>query len=255
MISILMPIYNGIEFINDSVTSIITQSFSDWELIIGINGHPENSEVFKIAKQYENIDSRIKVYDLLNIKGKANALNRMVAFTSFKYIALLDVDDIWHYKKLEIQSKFLNNYDVIGSNCVWFGDIEGVIPKIPVYDFSNFNFVEVNPIINSSSIIRKELCYWNENGIEDYDLWIRLRKLNRKFYNCSEILVKHRIHKQSAFNSKGNNDKVTPLLQSHGLKKEEQIFKEVKNIQKIGMNIANNKISLPSNNKINMNIG
>ena len=255
MISILMPIYNGIEFINDSVSSIITQSFNDWELIIGINGHPENSEVFKIAKQYENIDSRIKVYDLLNIKGKANALNRMITFTSFNYIALLDVDDIWHYKKLEIQSKFLNNYDVIGSNCVWFGDIEGVIPKIPVYDFSNFNFVEVNPIINSSSIIRKELCHWNENGIEDYDLWIRLRKLNRKFYNCSEILVKHRIHKQSAFNSKGNNDKVTPLLQSHGLKKEEKFFTEVKNVQKIGMNIANNKISLPSNNKINMNIG
>lgn len=257
MISILMPIYNGIEFINDSVSSIITQSFNDWELIIGINGHPENSEVFKIAKQYENIDSRIKVYDLLNIRGKANALNRMVTFTSFNYIALLDVDDIWHYKKLEIQSKFLNNYDVIGSNCVWFGDIEGVIPKIPVYDFSNFNFVEVNPIINSSSIIRKELCHWNSqfDGIEDYDLWIRLRKLNRKFYNCSEILVKHRIHKQSAFNSKGNNDKVTPLLQSHGLKKEENFFTEVKNVQKIGMNIANNKISLPSNNKINMNIG
>ncbi len=251
-----MPIYNGIEFINESVSSIITQTFNDWELIIGVNGHPENSDVFKHAKLYENIDKRIKVYDLYQIKGKANSLNKMLDYCNHKYIALLDVDDIWYYKKLEIQSNFLNNYDIIGSNCVWFGDIEGVIPKIPVYDISNFNFVEVNPIINSSAVVLKELCYWNTNidGVEDYDLWIRLRKLNRKFYNCPEILVKHRIHKQSAFNSKGNDDKVAPLLQSHGFKKEEIIgtMKGIKNVQKIGMNIANNKISLPSNHKMNI---
>jgi teichuronic acid biosynthesis glycosyltransferase TuaG len=221
MFSILMPIYNGIEFMNESVTSIIGQTFNDWELIIGINGHPENSEIFKIAKLYENVDSRIKVYELLNVKGKANALNKMIELSKYNYIALLDVDDIWHNKKLEIQSSFINNYDVVGSNCVWFGDITNIVPKIPNYDFSTFNFAEVNPIINSSSITKKELCYWkNEfNGVEDYDLWIRLRKLNKKFYNCPEILVKHRIHKQSAFNSKGNNDNVTPLLQSHGLRK------------------------------------
>ena len=88
MISILMPIYNGIEFINESVTSIITQSFNKWELIIGINGHAENSEVFKVAKQYENIDSRIKVYDLLNIKGKANALNKMITLCKFNYVSI-----------------------------------------------------------------------------------------------------------------------------------------------------------------------
>jgi teichuronic acid biosynthesis glycosyltransferase TuaG len=221
MFSILMPIYNGIEFMNESVKSIIGQTFNDWELIIGINGHPENSEIFKIAKLYENVDSRIKVYELLNVKGKANALNKMIELSKYNYIALLDVDDIWHNKKLEIQSSFINNYDVVGSNCVWFGDITNIVPKIPNYDFSTFNFAEVNPIINSSSITKKELCYWKSefDGVEDYDLWIRLRKLNKKFYNCPEILVKHRIHKQSAFNSKGNNANVTPLLQSHGLRK------------------------------------
>jgi glycosyltransferase involved in cell wall biosynthesis len=212
-----MPIYNGIEFINDSVVSIITQTFNEWELIIGINGHDKDSDIFHTAKQYETIDSRIRVYDLFDIKGKANALNKMMDFCKYDYIALLDVDDIWHYKKLEIQSKFIQRYDVVGSNCVWFGDIEGVVPKIPQNDFSNFNFATVNPIINSSSIIKKELCGWSENGIEDYDLWIRLRKLNKKFYNCPDILVKHRVHKKSAFNSKGNNNKVQSLLEFHSL--------------------------------------
>jgi glycosyltransferase involved in cell wall biosynthesis len=217
MISILMPIYNGIEFINDSIPSVIIQSYDKWELIIGINGHPQDSDVYKIAKKYENTFSKIRVYDFYTIKGKSNTLNEMLKYCKYEYVALLDVDDVWHYKKLEIQSNYLQNYDVIGSNCVWFGDREGIIPKIPQNDFSNFNFFQVNPIINSSSIIKKNLCYWNEkfDGVEDYDLWLRLRKLNKQFYNCPEILVKHRIHNTSAFNSKGNNDKVKILLESH----------------------------------------
>ncbi len=217
-----MPIYNGIEFIDESVPSIINQTYDKWELIIAINGHLQNSEVYKIAKKYETINNKIRVFDLYNIKGKSNALNEVIKYCNYDYVALLDVDDIWHEKKLGIQSKFLDKFDVIGSRCIWIGDRPGVVPQIPQGDISNFNFASVNPIINSSVIIRKELCYWNENGIEDYDLWLKLRKLNKMFYNCSEILVKHRIHNQSAFNSKGNNNKVPNLLKSHGLYIEEK---------------------------------
>jgi hypothetical protein len=128
------------------------------------------------------------------------------------------VDDIWHVEKLDMQSKFLGEYDVIGSNCIYFGDKPGIVPQIPQYDFSNFNFASVNPIINTSTIIKKPFCYWRRefDGVEDYDLWLRLRKLNKRFYNCPEILVKHRIHNQSAFNAKGNNNKIPRLLRSHG---------------------------------------
>lgn len=119
--------------------------------------------------------------------------------------------------KLQIQSTFINDYDVVGSNCIWIGDRPGIIPKIPIGDISQYNFSLVNPVINSSSIIRKEHCFWNcnENGVEDYDLWLRLRQLNKKFYNCEEILVKHRIHNQSAFNSKGNHNQVIGLLEKY----------------------------------------
>lgn len=225
-----MPIYNGIEFINESIGSILQQTYLDWELIIGINGHPPESDVYKTAKQFENLSHKIKVYDLYDCKGKSNALNIMLKYCNFDYIALLDVDDIWFPKKLEIQSKYLDKYDIIGSNCVWFGDINGIVPKIPQNDISNFNFAEVNPIINSSSITKKSLCVWNHefNGVEDYDLWIRLRKLNKKFFNCSDILVKHRIHKQSAFNSKGNNNKVSDLLAYHGLRRDKNNMPAIK---------------------------
>jgi len=218
MISILMPIYNGIEFINDSVSSVLNQSFEKWELLIGINGHSENSEIYKSAKDFESISDKIRVFDFYKIKGKSNTLNEMIKFCNYDYVAILDVDDIWHYQKLEFQSKLLNTYDVIGSNCIWFGDRPGIVPQIPTGDISNFDFSLVNPIINSSSIIKKELCYWNENGIEDYDLWLRLRGENKKFFNFKEILVEHRIHSSSAFNSKGNHNKVDNLLKNYGLK-------------------------------------
>lgn len=216
-----MPIYNGIEFINESVPSILEQTYDKWELIIGINGHSQNSETYKIAKNFDKSD-KIIVLDLYNIKGKANALNEMIKYCKYEYVALLDVDDIWHPQKLEIQSILLNKYDVIGTNCVWFGDRPGIIPSIPQYDFSNYNFANVNPIINSSVVLRKELCSWIENGLEDYDLWIRLRLKNKKFYNCPQVLVKHRIHNASAFNSGGkNNNSVPELLIHYGLKRDE----------------------------------
>lgn len=208
-----MPIYNGIEYINDSVESILDQTYDNWELIIGVNGHPQNSFVYNIANTYNDADYRIKVLDLHNIKGKSNALNEMVKYCKYDYIALLDVDDIWLNNKLSLQSPYLNRYDVIGTNCVYFGEIEGVIPKIPNCDFSDFDFTLVNPIINSSSIIRKELCFWKEkyDGVEDYDLWIRLRKDGKKFYNCTHVLVKHRIHHQSAFNTKDHSSNLTEI--------------------------------------------
>ena len=165
MISILMPIYNGIEFIEDSVGSILNQTYDQWELIIGINGHPENSNIYNIAKKYEERSEpgKIRVFDFHHVKGKANTMNFMLYFCKYSHIAILDVDDIWHTNKLEVQLPFLTqfDYDVVGSNCIWFGVRDGVIPSIPLGDISDFDFKKVNPIINSSSIIRKKLCFWN----------------------------------------------------------------------------------------------
>lgn len=215
MISILIPVYNGIEFINESVTSVLEQTFEDWELIIAINGHPENSNEYQIAKEYESISDKICVYDFYNVWGKADTLNRMIPYCKYDYVAILDIDDIWLDKKLELQSALLGKYDVIGSQCVYFGDLENIKPNIPLGDISNFDFTLVNPVINSSVVIRKDLCYWIENGIEDYELWLRLRSENKSFYNFNDVLVKHRIHKTSAFNSNGHTKKIPELLEKY----------------------------------------
>jgi len=214
MISILLPIYNGIEFINESVSTVIYQTYKDWELIIGINGHPKESEIYKIAKEYETKDSRIKVLDLYTIKGKSNSLNEMIKHCQYDWISLIDVDDKWLPKKLESQISYMDNYDIIGTYCKYFGDRNDQ-PSIPGGDLKNHNFTNVNPIINSSCLIRKPLAIWEENGIEDYDLWLKLWKQGKRFYNVESIQVMHRIHQDSAFNAKGNHLKVDNLIKKY----------------------------------------
>ena len=213
MISILMPIYNGIKFIDQSVNSIKNQTYKDWELIIGINGHSLESEVYKKAKEYEN--EQIKVIELHPIKGKSAALNAMLEHCQYDWIALLDVDDIWLPPKLQAQIPYIFVYDVIGTQCVYFGDRKGS-PNIPFGDLSKFNFLTKNPIINSSCLVRKGLCSWDVTTIlEDYDLWLRLWRQECKFYNIPVITVMHRIHNDSAFNAKGNNNMVSALREKY----------------------------------------
>ena len=220
-ISILMPIYNGIEFIEESVSSVLAQTYTDWELIIGVNGFEEGSPTYLIAKEYEKRAAelgKIRVLDLFAIKGKSDALNEMVkchCSSQSSYIAILDVDDAWTADKLKTQAYYLDIYDVIGSRCVYFGDKEGTIPAIPTGDISLFDFTKVNPVINSSSLVRKELCQWNgQTVLEDYDLWLRLRKLKKRFFNCPTVLVRHRIHKTSAFNNT-NHQHVAELVKTY----------------------------------------
>lgn len=203
MISILMPIYNGIEYIDESVSSILSQTFTEWELIIGINGHPKNSEVYKRALEYSS--DKISVMDFPELKGKSVTLNKMLEFVNYDSICLLDVDDIWAPEKLMTQIPYVDKYDVIGTNCQYFGETD-VIPWLYKGEISKNHFSEINTIINSSCMIntRGRKIYWDSvwDGVEDYDLWIRLAMDNWTFFNIDSILVKHRIHKDSFFNTK-----------------------------------------------------
>ena len=213
--SILMPIYNGSEFLPESVTSVIQQTFKEWELLIAINGYEPNSQIFQMLDNYIKAigDTRIRVLDYHDCKGKTATLNKMLGECKYSYVAILDVDDIWLPKKLEVQQPFLlKGYDVIGTKCIYFGEINNIVPAIPTGDICAFNFLENNPLINSSAVIKKELAHWDVNCfVEDYDLWLRLWREKRRFYNCPEVLVKHRIHRQSAFNAKGNDNHVAAL--------------------------------------------
>lgn len=208
MISILIPLYNGIEFLEQSLNSVINQTYKNWEIIIGINGHTPNSEVEQAAIGITNKNNPHNIYKIRVIyyysKGKPMTLNKMVADSSYDYIAILDVDDIWVPEKLECQVPYIDKYDVVGTHCKYFGDLSHS-PNIPFGDLSNFNFLLYNPIINSSVIIKKEVANWSDEFLDDYNLWLKLATDNKKFFNIDKILCFHRIYNKSYFNNTNNN--------------------------------------------------
>lgn len=207
MYSILIPLYNGVEYLKESVNSVKEQTYQEWEIIIGINGHSEESDVMKHALTFQNEKIRVKHY---KTKGKPNTLNEMIKDTRYDNICILDVDDIWLPNKLSIQKDYIDSYDVIGTHCKYFGDSD-IVPPLKSGEIYKSDFLNVNNIVNSSVVIKKKDSHWiNQQGLDDYELWLRLVHDNRTFYNIPEIHVLHRIHKESAFNN-SNNEYVKDL--------------------------------------------
>jgi glycosyltransferase involved in cell wall biosynthesis len=217
-VSVLIPLYNGVEFLLESLGSIEKQTYPFWEVIIGVNGHSEESDVFKTAKKYERESDdgyrRIRVIHY-STKGKENTMNAMVQDMAFDIISLLDVDDYWEPTKLfeQIQLWKFGKYDIIGTHCKYFGDLNHV-PTLPEKEIQRSSIIRSNPMVNSSMMIHKRDGHWTGlYRLDDYDMWLRLAYNGRRFYNIPQVLTHHRIHKQSAFNN--TNSEGVPKLQKH----------------------------------------
>lgn len=210
-ISIVIPFYNGIEFISDTIQSVLSQTYPHFEVLIGVNGHAIDSPIWNQVHSFVT-DSRIRIKhyenpeDILN--KKSATLNQMINDCSYDIICMLDADDLWLPNKLEKQMEIwnTNKYDLIGTGGYTFGTHSYVI-QIPMGDISNINALENNPIINSSSMFRKIDAHWSTDTIvEDYDMWLRMYVLKKRIYNIAEVLTLHRLHPTSAFNGKNDDE-------------------------------------------------
>ena len=211
-VSILLATYNGERFIEQSIKSILNQTFVNFELLIGFNGTTDDSK--NIVNKIK--DARIKVFDYGEEKGKSKTLNKLIKESRFGWIAIQDDDDLWHPNKLEKQSSFFKDYYVIVSQILYIDEndrtptVHGYGPKLQTSDelIKKLTLQGQNQIANSSSLCKKETIEsvdgWDEEveGIEDLDLWLKMIKNNYNFINLEEILVSHRVYEQSSFNSK-----------------------------------------------------
>ena len=101
MISVIMPVYNGEQWLNDSIPSVLNQSFKDWEFIIVNDGSKDNSA--KVLNEYAKKDSRIHVFNNTN-SGPGESLNFGMKHANGKYFCFLDQDD--KYQKNYLQEMF-----------------------------------------------------------------------------------------------------------------------------------------------------
>ena len=116
-ISIIMPAYNAEKFIRESITSVLQQTYSNWELIIVDDGSTDNTK--KIIQAFAQQDGRIHyIYQPNGKQGKAR--NAGIRHASGDLIAFLDADDLWTKDKLEKQGSLIRrtNADLI------FSDVE-----------------------------------------------------------------------------------------------------------------------------------
>ena len=90
-VSIILPVYNKEEYLDNTLSLLITQSFQDWELIIIDDGSTDNSS--KIARKYAFSDDRIKVISQEN-KGVSAARNQGISSASGEWIWFVDADDM-----------------------------------------------------------------------------------------------------------------------------------------------------------------
>jgi hypothetical protein len=200
-VSVVMPVYNGKDYLREAASSVLHQTFTDFELIIINDGSTDGtpSILEEIAA-----DKRVRVLHNEENRGLTYTRNKGIANSRGQYIAMLDSDDAALPKRIEKQVIFLDSHPefaLVGSSINLVSSDGRYIrtqyyPTPPAYIpslllFQN-NFAQSTVMLRRSALPAE--CYRLEYPpAEDYDLWVRMAA-NHKVANLDAALVKYRIH-------------------------------------------------------------
>jgi len=223
-ITVIIPVYNAEKYIEESVGSVLNQTFKNFELLIVNDSSTDNTE--KIVKKIIMNDSRCFLINLPENKGKAHALNIAIQKAKGEFICILDADDIFFQDKLEQQIKFMQEHpevDMVYGGAKYFSDSDEELEQRKILESSENLFEnlkkargktieELNAqhhgILNDndaiiaacSVMIRKkvfEKCKFDEQlrNIEDYDMWYQIIGKGFKLYGIKKPFYYYRVHK------------------------------------------------------------
>lgn len=201
MVSVVMPVYNGVLYIEEAVQSILDQTFTDFELIIIDDGSTDGTtDLLKTLK-----DTRIKLIFFEKNKGVSSATNQGFKEAKGTYIARMDGDDISVKERFEKQVGVLeSNPDIIvcGGLVQYLGGNNNVIGFKETHDEIITELLISCSICMGASMFRRETLqgyYYDETrrSGEDYEFWTRVA-WKGKMYNIQEVLLLYRVHVQQA---------------------------------------------------------
>ena len=201
LVSIILNCYNGEKFINNSVQSILNQTYKNWELIFLDNN--SDDKTWTVIKKFK--DKRIKYFKTKKTFKLYKARNIAISKAKGKLISFLDVDDWWTKDKLQIQVKIFESdkqIDVLYSNIFLFYE---KINKFKVYSKKKLSEGKITqsliddfkmPIV--STILKKNIFKSikfdnNYEIIGDFDFLVRL-SLKKKISAIQKPLAYYRIH-------------------------------------------------------------
>ncbi len=209
LVSIIMPVYNAKKYLQESIESIINQTYTNFEFIIIDDGSKDGS--LDIISSYALNDMRIKFFKNTGKKGCYGARNFGINKASGKYIAVMDADDISLPERLEYQIKYMEANQDIGVCGTWFKEF-GASSKI-IRTCSNHNDINATmffrcPIGHPTAIIRTKILNknnlkYNDNYLysQDYNFFSKIIKYTR-FANIPQVLLLYRVHNSQISTSK-----------------------------------------------------
>jgi glycosyltransferase involved in cell wall biosynthesis len=203
MISVIMPVYNGEEFLREAIESILDQTYKDFEFLILYDESSDDS--FKIIQKYAALDSRVKLIKCERT-GIIGALNKGIKLSKGDFIARMDADDICFPERFEKQIKFIEkeNLDICGGDFIIINNNEVFIEHVKVPKTKSeiiltmgFNVPFAHPsVMIKKEFLRKNKLFYGSSGkkyAEDLDMWITMFSKRAVFGNLKEEILKYRI--------------------------------------------------------------
>lgn len=209
LISVVIPTYNHAHFLERALTSIVGQSYSNWEIIVVDNHSNDNTD--EVLEKFDS--TKLNIRKIHNNGIIAVSRNEGIQYAKGEWIAFLDSDDWWSSSKLEKMVEAINSEtDFIfhdlkiereTSSFLGWKKIQGRHLKQPItVDL----LVKGNAIATSSVIVRKEIIDkvggFNEAtemiASEDYNTWLRISEISNGFKYINKSLGYYRLGDDSA---------------------------------------------------------
>jgi glycosyltransferase involved in cell wall biosynthesis len=235
LVSVILPVYNSGKYIHQALNSILSQSYSNLEILVFNDGSSDGS-----LKEIEKFsDNRIQIINSTENKGLIYNLNLGISLSKGKYIARMDADDIAIVSRIEEQVTYLEQHtdiDICGSWAqvftkkkklnIWKQPISKKEVDCSLLFFASF----IHPTIMFRTSVIKKINFQYDNNFlhaEDYELWCRFQgKLN--MVNLPRVLLLYR-HHDLQVSSKYKSDQVQSTINAITLHfskyfKEKEIF-------------------------------
>jgi glycosyltransferase involved in cell wall biosynthesis len=203
-VSVVIPAYNAMNYLPETLQSVLRQTFTDFEVLIINDGSSDNIKEWGA----EQTDSRVKLISQTN-QGQSAARNLGIALAKGEYIAFLDADDLWEPTMLEKQVRCLEENPTAGLAYHWTALIDEngkATGRVMGSDASGNILKQIleKNIIDCPSVVVRRCCFNNvglfEENLrfnEDWEMWIRIAS-RYEFAVTKEPLVYYRQHLQSA---------------------------------------------------------
>jgi teichuronic acid biosynthesis glycosyltransferase TuaG len=219
LVSIVVPVYNAARFMDDTIQTVLNQTYQNWELLLVDDCSSDDS--VQIIQKYQKKDERIKLFKLSENSGAAIARNTGIDKANGHYLAFLDADDLWVKNKLELQVAFMQEKNAAFSFTGYeFADENGRpngkkvhVPKTITYKQALKNTtIWTSTVMLDMQVINKLTIYMPDIGSEDTATWWNILKTIDNAYGLNEIFSYYRRTAESL-----SADKLTALKRTWNL--------------------------------------